>query len=117
HADTFVIMKATKHPQEAFEAYMYLLNNKDLLSIYGAMPAIKALQDDFFKGLDTKFAPVKPTWQVALDSLAYPDVPNHEEDLPNFLKVKVTLTDFEKLLNTKADLDIPAEAKKLQEQL
>jgi multiple sugar transport system substrate-binding protein len=117
HADTFVIMKATKHAQEAFTAYMYLINSKELLSIYGAMPAIKTLQADFFKGLDAKFAPVKPNWQVALDSLAYPDVPNHEEDLPNFLKVKVTITDFGKLLNTKADLDIDAEAKNLQEQL
>src|SRR5438067_1919516 len=30
------------------------------------MPAIKSMQADFFAGLDQKFAPVKPNWQVAI---------------------------------------------------
>jgi multiple sugar transport system substrate-binding protein len=117
HADTFVIMKATKHPDEAFQAYLYLINSKELFTVYGAMPAIKSMQADFFKDLDTKFAPVKPNWQVALDSLAYPDVPNHEEDLPNFLKAKQAITDFGTLMRSKSGLDIAAETKKFQEQL
>jgi multiple sugar transport system substrate-binding protein len=117
HADTFVIMKGTKHPDEAFQVYQYLINSKDLFTAYGAMPAIKSLQADFFKGLDEKFAPIKVNWQVVLDSLAYPDVPNHEEDLPNFLKAKQTITDFGTLLRSKSGLDIPAESKKLQDQL
>jgi hypothetical protein len=60
---------------------------------------------------------VKANWQVALDSLAYPDVPNHEEDLPNFLKAKQAIADFGVLMRSKPNLDIAAEAKKFQEQL
>ncbi len=114
HADTFGIMKASKHPNEAFQVYKYLITNKDLLQVYGAMPAIKSMQSDFFGGLDQKFAPVKVNWQVAVDSLAYNDVPNHEEGLPNFLKARQATTDFQTLVNTTAGLDMNVEAQKLQ---
>jgi multiple sugar transport system substrate-binding protein len=114
HADTFVIMKATQHPNEAFEVYRYLINNGDLLEVYGAMPAIGEMQAGFFRGLDEKFAPVKVNWQVARNSLAYPDVPNHEEGLPNFLKARQATTDFQTLMNTTQGLDINAEAERLQ---
>src|SRR5258708_24533515 len=114
HADTFGIMKASKHPNEAFQVYKYLITNKDLLQVYGAMPAIKSMQSDFFGGLDEKFAPVKVSWQVAVDSLAYNDVPNHDEGMPNFLKARPPTTDFQTLVNTTPGLDINAEALKLQ---
>jgi multiple sugar transport system substrate-binding protein len=114
HADTFVIMKATPHPNEAFQAYQYLITNRDLLNVYGAMPAISNMQGDFFGGLDQKFAPVKVNWQVAVDSLAYPDVPNHEEGLPNFLKARQAAVDFQTLIDTTEGLDINAEAQKFQ---
>jgi hypothetical protein len=78
------------------------------------MPAIKSMQSDFFGGLDQKFAPVKVNWQVAVNSLAYNDVPNHEEGLPNFLKARQATTDFQTLVNTTAGLDINTEAQKLR---
>ena len=114
HADTFGIMKGTTHPQEAFTTYQYLITNRDLLQVYGAMPAIHSMQNDFFGGLDQKFAPVKVDWQVATDSLAYIDVPNHEEGLPNFLKTRQAITDFQTLLDTTPGLDVNAESAKLQ---
>jgi multiple sugar transport system substrate-binding protein len=114
HADTFGIMKATKHPNESFQVYRYLITNQDLLTVYGAMPAIKEMQPTFFQGLDEKFAPVKVNWQVAIDSLAYNDVPNHEEGLPNFLKARQATTDFQTLMNTTPGLDMNVEAQKLQ---
>jgi multiple sugar transport system substrate-binding protein len=117
HSDSFGIMKASKHPNEAFQVYQYLITNKDLLNIYGAMPAIKSMQADFFGTLDTQFAPVKVDWQVAVDSLAYNDVPNHEEGLPNFLKARQATTDFQTLIDTTAGLDINAESLKLQSTL
>jgi multiple sugar transport system substrate-binding protein len=117
HADTFGIMKASAHPNEAFQVYQYLITNKDLLDVYGAMPAIKSMQSDFFGGLDQKFAPVRVNWQVAVDSLAYIDVPNHEEGLPNFLKARQATTDFQTLIDTTPGLDINSEALKLQSTL
>jgi multiple sugar transport system substrate-binding protein len=114
HADTFVIMKATQHPDEAFEVYRYLLTNQSLLDVYGAMPAISEMQAGFFRGLDEKFAPVRVNWQVAINSLAYPDVPNHEENMPNLLKSRQATTDFQTLMNTTPGLDINHEADNLR---
>jgi multiple sugar transport system substrate-binding protein len=114
HTDTFLIMKQTAHPNEAFQVYQYLINNRDLLEVYGAMPAMRSMQSDFFGSLDQKFAPVKVNWQVALDSLPYLDNPNPEDSLPNYLKARQALTDFENLMVTTAGLDINAEALKLQ---
>jgi multiple sugar transport system substrate-binding protein len=114
HADTFGIMKASQHPNEDFQVYKYLITNKDLLTVYGAMPAIKSMQSDFFGGLDQKFAPAKVNWQVAINSLAYNDVPNHEEGLPNFLKARQATTDFQTLVNTTAGLNINTEAQNLR---
>jgi multiple sugar transport system substrate-binding protein len=107
-------MKHTAHPNEAFQVYQYLISNRDLLEVYGAMPAIKTMQSDFFNTLNQKFAPVQVNWQVAVDSLAYIDQPNHEEALPNYLKARQALTDFENLMVTTPGLDINAEALKLQ---
>jgi multiple sugar transport system substrate-binding protein len=117
HADSFVIMKQTQHPNEAFEVYRYLIANKALFEVYGAMPAIGEMQAGFFRGLDDKFAPVKVNWQVAVNSLSYPDVPNHEEGLPNFLKARQASKDFETLLNNTPGLDIDQEAANLQDTL
>ncbi len=117
HADSFVIMKSTPHPNEAFEVYRYLIANPSLFETYGAMPAIGEMQQSFFNGLNDKFAPVRPNWQVAINSLAYPDVPNHEEGLPNFLKSRQALTDFQTLINGTPGLDINAEAERLQSTL
>jgi hypothetical protein len=110
-------MKQTQHPNEAFEVYRYLITNGALLEVYGAMPAIGEMQGSFFRGLDEKFAPVKVNWQVAVNSLAYTDVPNHEEGMPNYLKSRQALTDFQTLIDTTPGLDINAEAEKLQSTL
>src|SRR6266513_1022651 len=107
-------MMASIDPNKAFQVYNYLITNKHLLQVYGAMPAIKSMQSDFFGGLDQKFAPVKVNWQVAVDSLAYNDVPNHEEGLPNFLKARQATTDFQTLIDTTPGLDIDQEAVNLQ---
>jgi multiple sugar transport system substrate-binding protein len=114
HADTFVIMRQTRNADAAFEVYRYLINNGQLLEVYGAMPAISEMQPAFFRGLDDKFAPVRVNWQVAINSLAYPDIPNHEEGMPNLLKARQATTDFETLMNRTPGLDINVEAERLQ---
>jgi multiple sugar transport system substrate-binding protein len=106
HADTFSIMKGTQHPQEAFEVLMYLLKSPELQQAYGAMPATKSAQTPYFATLDERFAPNKVTWQVAIDSLAYPDNPSHEEDMPNFVKVQNDLQSFTTALRTDPELNV-----------
>ncbi len=109
HGDTFAILSASKHPKEAFQVYMYMLNEgaKDLYAIYGGLPAKKADQADYLKSLDEKFAPNKVNWQVALDSIQYMDVPNHELYIPNYSKAMDLFTSLTSDIegNDKLDMD------------
>jgi multiple sugar transport system substrate-binding protein len=114
HSDTFGIMKATKHPDEAFTVLNYLLNNDKLIARYGALPAVKSKQAAFFANLDKRFAPNKIDWQVALDMLSHPDVPSHEADMPNFLKSDAAIKAFQEKLITTEGLDIAAESETLK---
>lgn len=120
HADTFSIMAGTKHPQEAFEVLQFLLTAPELVQAYGAMPAVIEDQAAYFQGLDEKFAPTnksKVNWQVAVDSLAYPDNPSHEEDMPNFLESQNILQNFSTTLRTTPDLDVNGSIEQLMTDL
>jgi multiple sugar transport system substrate-binding protein len=90
HGDTFAIMKDSKNPKEAFKVYSYMLGAgaADLYKIYGGLPARKSQQAAFFKDLDTKFAPSKINWQVAIDMIPFMDAPNHELWTPNYNKAE-----------------------------
>jgi multiple sugar transport system substrate-binding protein len=52
-------------------------------------------------------------WQVAIDSLAYADSPNHQSYVPNFLRVKDRIEQFYILYQNTPDLDIQAELETL----
>src|SRR4029079_19714936 len=49
NADTFRILKGTKHPDEAFTVLQYLLSSEELLKLYAGMPAVEAKQDAFLQ--------------------------------------------------------------------
>lgn len=120
HADTFSIMAGTKNPDAAFTVLQYLLQSPELVEAYGAMPAVVADQEAYFAGLDERFAETnksKVNWQVAIDSLAYPDDPSHEADMPNFLKAQNILQAFSTTLRTTPDLDLDATLTQLQSDL
>jgi multiple sugar transport system substrate-binding protein len=108
HGDTFAIMAASKHPKEAFKVLTYMLGAgaPDLYKIYGGMPARKSQQDAFFADLDKTFAPNKVNWQVAKDSMAYYDDPNHEAGLPNFAKANDAINKFGSDLRSTANLEL-----------
>jgi multiple sugar transport system substrate-binding protein len=96
NADTFRIMKNTKHANEAFQVLAYLLSGdvaNTLLQTYGAMPAREEQQQAFFDELsagltDANGDPItlqKPIdWQVAIDSVQYADNPNFESPMPAY---------------------------------
>jgi len=85
NADTFRILKDSKHPNEAFEVLTYLLGEAsgDLLATYGGMPARTAEQEAFFASQDETFTQ-KPDWQVAIDSIQFADNPNFEAYMPAY---------------------------------
>lgn len=114
HADTFRVFAATEHPEEAVEVLVWITGEgaADLLDVYGGMPGRASLQDAFFETIDERF-PQGVDWQVAIDGLAYPDVPNHESNLPNYAKAYDRIGAFQTLYETEPGLDIDAELDKL----
>jgi multiple sugar transport system substrate-binding protein len=85
NADTFRILKTTKHPDEAFEVLTYLLGDasEELLTAYGGFPARVANQQKGIEALQAQFTqPVD--WQVAIDGIQYADNPNFESYMPAY---------------------------------
>jgi multiple sugar transport system substrate-binding protein len=115
-ADTFRILKGSKHPAEAFEVLAYLITTggDKLLPQYGAMPAIASKTDAFFeqKSADYPFV-TKESWNVFIQGLAYPDAPSAEQYQPNSIKANARFSTFLDLMNNTADLDFDAEYQKM----
>ncbi len=118
HVDTFRILKSTQHPDEAFQVLAYLTGEgaAPLLQVYGSMPARQSLQADFFKNLDATYKQ-GVDWQVAVDALAYPDVPSHESNMPNFVQANDRINAFTTLYQGTEGLDIDKELETLRSDL
>jgi multiple sugar transport system substrate-binding protein len=121
NADTFRILKGTKHPNEAFEVLTYLLGDasKELLTAYGGFPAriadqqtgIDALQEQFTNQVD---------WQVAIDGIEHADVPNFEAYMPKYNETLGLVGSGGKYLTkwqTETGLDMNAEFDALQKEI
>jgi len=121
HADTFSILKDSDNQAEAFEVLTYMLGPEgadELSKLYGGMPARLSLQDSFFEDFAAeKFSDRDINWDVVVESLSYPDNPNHEEWIPSFAEATDRYVDFDLLTNTKADVDIDAELETLKTDL
>jgi multiple sugar transport system substrate-binding protein len=115
HGDTFAIMAASKHPEEAFKVYTYMLGegSAELYEIYGGLPARVSQQEAFFANLDEKFAPNEINWQVFIDMIPFLDAPNHELGLPNNAKANDAFAKFGTDLRTNPDLDVDARTDEL----
>jgi multiple sugar transport system substrate-binding protein len=118
NADTFRIMKGSKHPAEAFTVLKYLLDDsrEKLLKTYGGMPARADEQDAFLDSLSEGF-PQKVDWQVALDSIQYADVPNFESPMPAYNEAMDVVNKYGSLWQTQPDLDLDAQIEALKQEL
>ncbi|MBX3063681.1 MAG: extracellular solute-binding protein [Anaerolineae bacterium] len=125
HADTFGILRYSKHPAEAFTVLTYLLGEKaeELATAYGGMPARLSLQKDFYTGYAESLKAGYPNtnfdvnWEVAVAALSYPDNPNHEEGMPSFLEASNRYTEYLQVVDNNADADVDAELDKLKADL
>jgi multiple sugar transport system substrate-binding protein len=85
NADTFRILKDTKHPDEAFTFLTYLLGDAsgELLKAYGGFPARTADQATGIAALQSQFTNTVD-WQVAVDGIEHADKPNFEDFMPAY---------------------------------
>ena len=109
HADTIGIMSSTENPDAAFEALSFLAASPELITTWGAMPAVESQRADFFAGLDEQFAPLEIDWTVSSLMLGYPDRPSHEAFMPNFQEADSANKDLGSRLWTTPGLDVDAE--------
>jgi multiple sugar transport system substrate-binding protein len=114
-ADTFRILKDTKHPDEAFEVLKYFLGDAavELATTYGGMPARTSQQQAFFDAKKEQF-PWVENWDTIVQGLAYPDVPSAEAYMPNYLEARDRVLQLETLILNEKDVDVAAEAATLQ---
>ncbi len=125
HADTFGIMATTQHPEESFSVLTYLLGERadDMAQVYNGMPARLSLQGDFFDRYQATLSEQYPdtnfdiNWDVAIQSLSYPDVPNHEDGMPAFLETTARYNEYTQVVDNNADADVDAELDALQADL
>src|SRR4051812_27049004 len=109
HADTFSILKGSKHPDLAFKAVTALVDSDELLVDYGAFAADPSKQQSFVDAINTQFKGITLDWGVPRAMLAYPDIPNHQAFLPNYAKAKSALQAFWNKYRTTSGLDIDNE--------
>lgn len=114
HGDSFRIHKDTENPEAAFEVLRFLLEDAalDALTVYGAAPARADIRDDYFASLDERFTQ-DVDWEVIMAGLDYPDVPNHEQNMPNFAEADARIKELGSPLMSEPDFDIDAAVEEL----
>jgi multiple sugar transport system substrate-binding protein len=108
--DTFTISKDSPVADRAFEAMTYLVGRLDLMALYGGTPAVGDQLKYFHEVVDPTFAKTFPgnkvNWQVALDMEGYAESPNHEAEMPNYVKAQDDYTKVFSTLATTEGLDL-----------
>jgi multiple sugar transport system substrate-binding protein len=109
HADTFGILNGTENPDAAFEVLSLMLGEfaPELLQVYGGLPARASLQESALATMAENFPDAD--LNVFIEALNYPDNPNHESGMPNFLKASDRYGTFGSLYQSDPNLDLDAE--------
>ena len=112
NADTFAILEASEHPDAAFAALAYLMEDRgdELLTLYGGMPARESERAAFLESLAaTEGFPEDADWQVVSDSVKYADVPNFEGGMPKYNATNAILGEYRSRWLTTGGLDLDAQ--------
>jgi multiple sugar transport system substrate-binding protein len=114
HADTFSMLKTTKHPDQAFKALAALAGSGDLATIYGAMPADPSQAQPFMDSVNKAYPTAKLDWNVPTAMLGFPDIPNHQAWVPDYAKSKAAWQKFGVGYRTNNSADIDKDLDALQ---
>lgn len=116
HTDAVGVLSTTEHPEEAVEVVYAIATNPQLVTVWGAVPALIDIQDEFFAAMDQRF-PQGVNWDTVLAGLDHVDVPNHESWMPNFSQADDVIAAFGNALNNQEGLDLDAAIAQLQADL
>ena len=116
NADTFRILKASKHPDEAFKVLTYLLANQDLLKLYGGMPAVESKQDAFLQGLQADYTQTID-WNVAKEASSSPTSPTSSRTCPAYNQTLDLLNTFGTKWQATPGLDLDKEIADMKTQM
>jgi multiple sugar transport system substrate-binding protein len=114
HADTFSMLKTTKHPDETFAVLSALAASGELATIYGAMPADPSQTQPFKDAIEAAYPKAKLDWSVPEAMLGNPDIPNHQAWVPDYAKSKAAWQAFGVGYRTAQSADIDADLDKLK---
>ena len=110
------ILKSTKNPDAAFTVLTYLLDNQELLKLYGGMPAVESEQDAFLQSLQADYTQTID-WNVAKDGVNYADVPNFESYTPAYNETLDLVLEVRDEVAVDPGLDLDAEIADLKTQM
>jgi multiple sugar transport system substrate-binding protein len=116
NADTFRILKGTKHPDEAFTVLQYFLGSTDLLKLYAGMPAVESKQDAFLQTLQADYTQTID-WNVAKQGVAFADIPNFESFMPAYNQTLDLINTFSTKWQSTPGLDLDKEIADLKSQM
>lgn len=118
HGDTFRIHADSANQDAAFTVLEYFFDEAalDLLNVYGGLPARPDIREEYFAGLDEQFTQ-GVNWDIMIAGLDYPDVPNHQATMPNFLEADARIKEFEEPLLEDPEFDIDAAVAELEADL
>lgn len=108
-ADTFVMPKSSKHPDEAWEVVKWFFENdqlKTLTNNYGCLPADSELAAGYVADMTAQFPNVDH--QVIIDALDYVETKNHEGWRPEYTKINDVVTNASGMISSGENLDVVA---------
>jgi multiple sugar transport system substrate-binding protein len=99
--DTFRIHKDTENPEEAFTVLSYLLGDAalDLMTAYGAYPALPSIQDAAI-ALKAEQYPSVQNWDVVALSIEAAPAPHHEAWYPGYRQGQLRFAELLTLLRS-----------------
>jgi multiple sugar transport system substrate-binding protein len=113
----FRILKGSKHPQEAYQAMLYMLNQggPKLMNISAPISISMSARDDqrqtWINAQKREF-PWVTNWDVLIAGLDYPDLPKAESYMPNFKQAWERGSNFYVRLMNQPNLGLAAEEQK-----
>jgi multiple sugar transport system substrate-binding protein len=107
HTDMVGVFATTKNPESAVKVVYGIATAPEIVTLWGAAPALKSMQGDYIATLSESFPSVE-NWDTIMAGLDYVETPNHEANMPNFSQADDRVKALQSELETTAGLDVDA---------